>query len=41
MAELGLITASFPKCDTYKDGIGFYTPENGAVEVFLFVQIAD
>ena len=41
MAELGLITGSFPKCDTYKGGIGFYTPGNGAVEVFLFVQIAD
>lgn len=41
MAELGLITGSFPKCDTYKGGIGFYSPDNGAVEVYLFVQITD
>ena len=41
MAELGLITGSFPECDTYKGGIGFYTPKKGAVEVYLFVQIAD
>ena len=38
MAGLQLITRSFPKCEAYQGGIGFDAPEEGAVEVFLFIQ---
>ena len=38
MADLRIITGSFPACENYKAGIGFYIPEKGEVELFLFVQ---